>query len=327
MVFDMTDDEAKDLMNQYGKRRIPFLFILDFESKKPFVERLDKISSSEIVFDIQGFTNSSVPLDKKKEFEFVKYPMPFESYNSAFLKVCEHIYHGNTYLLNLTFPTRITCSLDLNEIFYRSKAKFKLLVRDKFVVFSPEIFIRIEGQIISSYPMKGTIDASVPKAEERILSDEKEQAEHATIVDLIRNDLSMVAKNVTVQSYRYIDRITTHNNTLLQVSSRIAGQLPTDYNKRIGDILFRLLPAGSVTGAPKKKTVEIIKEVENYDRGYYTGVFGYFDGKRLESGVMIRFIENVDGVLYYKSGGGLTSMSNAASEYNEMIAKVYVPLA
>jgi para-aminobenzoate synthetase component I len=322
----MIVDEAKELMNQYGKSGIPFLFILDFELKKPMVQCLDKISSNEVIYDIQGFTNSVAPYEKKKEVEFQKYPMPYESYKSAFLKVYAHIYSGNTYLLNLTFPTRITCSLDLHEIFYRSKAKFKLLVRDKFVVFSPEIFVRIEGQIISSYPMKGTIDASVPNAEERIIFDKKEQAEHATIVDLIRNDLSMVAKNVHVESYRYIDRITTHDKTLLQVSSRIAGRLPTDYNKRIGDILFQLLPAGSVTGAPKKKTVEIIKAVENYDRGYYTGVFGYFDGKRLESGVMIRFIENAGGKLYYKSGGGITAMSNAESEYHEMIAKVYVPL-
>jgi para-aminobenzoate synthetase component 1 len=323
----MMADEAKALMNQYGKDKIPFLFILDFELMNPFVQRLDKISSSEVVFDIQGFTNSPTSHEKKKEIEFKKYPMPFELYKSAFQKVANHLYNGNTYLLNLTFPTRITCSLSLSEIYFLSKAKYKLLMKDKFVVFSPERFVRIEGETISSYPMKGTMDASLPNAEKRIISDEKEGAEHATIVDLIRNDLSMVASSVKVESYRYIDKIKTHDKTLLQVSSRITGRLPVDYYKHIGDILLKLLPAGSVTGAPKKRTVEIIKQVENYDRGYYTGVFGYFDGERLESGVMIRFIENVNGVLYYKSGGGITAMSNAESEYKEMIDKVYVPIA
>jgi para-aminobenzoate synthetase component 1 len=175
--------------------------------------------------------------------------------------------------------------------------------------------------------MKGTIDAALPQAEKCILSDEKEKAEHATIVDLIRNDLSMVAAKVTVEKYRYIDRIRTNDKELLQVSSKITGYLEENYRERIGNIIFQLLPAGSVSGAPKKKTIEIIKEAEQYDRGYYTGVFGYFDGSRLESGVMIRFIENINGKYFYKSGGGITAYSNVESEYQEMVDKVYVPLS
>jgi para-aminobenzoate synthetase component 1 len=87
-----------------------------------------------------------------------------------------------------------------------------------------------------------------------------------------------------------------------------------------------LLPAGSVTGAPKKKTVEIIKSVENYDRGYYTGVFGYFDGTKVDSGVMIRYVENKDGACIFKSGGGLTIYSDAKKEYDELLEKIYVPV-
>ena len=87
-----------------------------------------------------------------------------------------------------------------------------------------------------------------------------------------------------------------------------------------------LLPAGSVTGAPKKKTVEIIRETEKYRRGFYTGVTGLFDGENLDSGVMIRFIENTNKVLVYKSGGGITMFSDCICEYNEMIDKVYVPV-
>jgi para-aminobenzoate synthetase component 1 len=104
------------------------------------------------------------------------------------------------------------------------------------------------------------------------------------------------------------------------------GKLPNDYAQRIGSILFELLPAGSISGAPKKKTVEVIKAAETYERGYYTGVFGYFDGETLDSGVMIRFIENINGKLYFKSGGGITTFSNAASEYQELTDKVYVPI-
>ena len=87
-----------------------------------------------------------------------------------------------------------------------------------------------------------------------------------------------------------------------------------------------MLPAGSITGAPKQKTVKIIRETEGYDRGYYTGVFGIFDGRDLDSCVLIRFIENIEGQLVYKSGGGITFQSDPWKEYNEMIKKVYVPV-
>ncbi len=159
-----------------------------------------------------------------------------------------------------------------------------------------------------------------------ILNDHKEQAEHATIVDLIRNDLSMIASRVTVDKYRYIDKIKSTDKELLQVSSIISGQLEKDYAANIGSIMYQLLPAGSVSGAPKPKTIEIIKEVENYDRGYYTGVFGYFDGRNLDSCVMIRFIEKQNGEYFYKSGGGITVYSNPESEYEELINKIYVPV-
>jgi len=113
---------------------------------------------------------------------------------------------------------------------------------------------------------------------------------------------------------------------LLQVSSKITGKLAPGYLSFLGDIIFMLLPAGSVTGAPKKKTVEIIRETEKYRRGFYTGVTGLFDGENLDSGVMIRFIENTNKGLVYKSGGGITMFSDCICEYNEMIDKVYVPV-
>lgn len=175
--------------------------------------------------------------------------------------------------------------------------------------------------------MKGTIDADVENAEELILTDVKEIAEHNTIVDLIRNDLSLVAENVTVEKFRFLSHIKTNQNNLWQVSSKISGDLPQNYTQNIGDILFELIPAGSISGAPKSKTLEIIAQTEQYNRGWYTGVFGVFDGKNLDSCVLIRYIENQNGKLVYKSGGGITFLSNAENEYEELLKKVYVPLA
>src|SRR5690606_17991853 len=136
-----------------------------------------------------------------------------------------------------------------------------------------------------------TIDATTPDARQKILSDKKELAEHVTIVDLIRNDVSQVATKVSVARFRYVEELKTSTKNLLQVSSEITGQLPPDYRSHLGDILVKLLPAGSVSGAPKARTLEIIREAEGKLRGYYTGVFGWYDGNSLDSGVMIRYIE------------------------------------
>ena len=174
--------------------------------------------------------------------------------------------------------------------------------------------------------MKGTIDSSVPDAERKILDDQKETAEHHTIVDMIRSDLSKVSTNVKVEKFRFLDKIKTSNKTLLQVSSKITGKLPADYQAHLGDILSALLPAGSICGAPKKKTLEIISKSEIYKRGYYTGVFGIFDGSQLQSAVMIRFIEKNGEKFIFKSGGGITFNSDPEREYQELIDKVYVPI-
>jgi para-aminobenzoate synthetase component 1 len=173
--------------------------------------------------------------------------------------------------------------------------------------------------------MKGTIDAGIMNASDEILNNRKEAAEHATIVDLIRNDLAMVADHVKVEDYRFIDKITTHQGDLLQVSSKISGQLTDGFYNHLGDILFKLLPAGSISGAPKPKTLRIIQQAETYQRGFYTGIMGYFDGENIDSGVMIRFIEQTANGLIFKSGGGITCLSKAREEYDEMVRKVYLP--
>ena len=135
----------------------------------------------------------------------------------------------------------------------------------------------------------------------------------------------MVSTGVRVTKSRFIDSIHTNRGDLLQMSSEICGDLPENWFKNAGEILFALLPAGSVTGAPKKRTVEIISETETYNRGFYTGIFGFFNGISLTSAVSIRFIEMADDRMLFKSGGGITALSDARSEYEEMLKKVYVP--
>jgi para-aminobenzoate synthetase component 1 len=314
-----------DLMNSYGSDGVPFLFIIDFDLKRPEIHKLDSVPEG-IKYStplIPGFLPQQI---YTKAHSLKKHPVSFSSYLRSFETVSQNIKLGNSYLLNLTFPTFIETELTLEEIYLMSVARYKLLYHNQFVVFSPEIFVQISNGEIKSFPMKGTIDASIPGAKNIILNDEKELAEHNTIVDLIRNDLSIFADEVRVNRFRYIDEIKTKDSVLLQVSSEITGRLGKGYESRLGSIITGMLPAGSVTGAPKNETLRIIAESETYERGWYTGVFGVFDGKSLDSGVMIRFIENESGKLTYKSGGGITSLSDPVKEYEELISKVYVPV-
>lgn len=310
-------------MNQYEKQKEKFLFVIDFEMQKIIVEKIDNINSDELLYDFEGFSNKeNIKIEKKIKLNPEK--INFEKYKNQFYAVSDNIKAGNTYLLNLTEKIRLKSKFNLQEIFYLSNAKYKLCLKDEFVFFSPEIFIKIENGQISSFPMKGTIDAESPNAEKMILEDKKELAEHYTIVDLIRNDLSIVATNVEVKKFRYIDRIKTNKKDILQVSSEITGNVRK--NIKLGDLIFSLLPAGSISGAPKKKTVEIIKDVEKIKRGYYTGISGIFDGQNLNSCVNIRFIECEDGKLYYRSGGGITFQSKMLDEYDEVNKKIYIPI-
>ena len=316
--------EFESKLNEWGQAQVPFLFLLDFEMEMPVAWPISEIPS-EILFSIDGYTNAGTP-DREIEVVLKKYPVSMAEYKSKFDSVKNHISVGDSYLTNLTIKTKIDLTPGLEELFLQASAKYKVCWKNNFLVFSPETFVRTEDGKIFSYPMKGTIDASIPNAKEIILNDQKELAEHVTIVDLIRNDLSRVASDVVVKRFRYTEKIRTNQKDLLQVSSEICGRLPYYYHSTIGSIIISLLPAGSVSGAPKNKTLQIIREAEKEKRGYYTGVVGYFDGKNLDSGVMIRFIEQNKDRFYYRSGGGITSQSKSESEYQEAIDKIYVPV-
>jgi para-aminobenzoate synthetase component 1 len=318
-------EKVFELMNSFGSNKQPFIFGIDFDVKSGYFLDPGGAADEGIYFNINGFGNGLPTELTNTPVKLVKHPVDFETYSHAFDVVRRNLFLGNSYLTNLTFPTKIELNLSLPDIYTRSNARYRFLFGQEFVVFSPEIFVQIEDGIIRSFPMKGTIDASLPEAESIVLGDPKETAEHNTIVDLIRNDLSMVAEDVKVDRFRYIEKIITNEKSLLQVSSEISGKLAEGYCSELGTIIRQLLPAGSISGAPKEKTLQIIHEAENYSRGFYTGVFGYFDGSKLDSGVMIRFIKNEKGKLTFCSGGGITVNSNSYTEFNELIDKVYVP--
>lgn len=364
-----------DKINRLASQKEPFLFVINYQADEAFIRKLSDINPEECLFDIEGKGNFSharkeTLKEETSETTWQIEPPLYEDYERSFNIVKNNIMAGNSYLTNLTCKVPVSCNLSLEEIFHRAKGKYKLLLRRKrtqaqnkahlkeenieeisnpFVCFSPETFVKIKGGRIYSYPMKGTLDASLPNAEKLLMEDRKEAAEHATIVDLIRNDLSRVAEDIRVDKYRYVDVLHTNKGDILQTSSEISGRLPEDYPHHLGEILDAQLPAGSITGAPKDKTMQIIHEAEGYDRGFYTGIMGIYDQGELNSAVMIRFIEEetspvdfeADGEknfkanegkkpkesreLYFKAGGGITSKSDCRREYEEVIQKIYLP--
>ena len=265
-------------MNALAGANVPFLFIVDYAQEQSHIEPLDRIDPATCLFQFPKAGNTETAATALARSTAARCAGPIQwditppspaAYRHSFDLVKQNLLAGNSYLTNLTCRVPVTTNLTLEEIFLHSEALYKLWLKDRFVCFSPEIFVRIEKGKIKSFPMKGTIDATLPDAEQLLMQDTKEAAEHATIVDLIRNDLSMVSEHVEVTSYRYIDRLQTNKGPILQTSSEICGTLPEDYTAHLGDIIFRLLPAGSITGAPKPKTVEIIAQAEDYRRGLH----------------------------------------------------------
>ncbi|EEX50657.1 aminodeoxychorismate synthase component I [Pasteurella dagmatis] len=313
--------------NQYGKQRQPFFFLIDFEQQQPIICPLEQAADFGLFFEIRGQQNVNWQAETPcKPFELQKFPMAKVDYQRGFDLVQKELQKGNSYLLNLTYPTEIHINFSLAQIFQQTTAPYKLYYRDHFVCFSPECFVNIHHNQIYTYPMKGTIDVALPEAEKRLLDSEKERQEHYTIVDLMRNDLATVAEKVEVTRFRYVEKIHTQKGAILQTSSEIRGDLTENWQARIGTILATLLPAGSISGAPKEKTVQIIQAAEQHSRGYYTGIFGIFDGESLQSAVAIRFIEQVGKKYLFRSGGGITILSDLEDEYQELIQKVYVPV-
>jgi len=304
-------DEMVPLMDDLSQKGQEFSFLIDYKGAKCLLNT-DSI-------------NNAIDYAAYKDYYFEKKVIDYETYLEKFEKVQEALRAGKSFLLNLTQETEIETNLSLEEIYKQAKAKYKYLLKDQFVVFSPETFIQIKNHTIYSFPMKGTQIDDGPDSKRKLLENQKENAEHATIVDLIRNDLSKVAFPIQVEQFKYVEKVKTHQGDLWQMSSKISGTLMPHFQQKIGSILKELLPAGSITGAPKKSTCDLIEAIEGYERGFYTGIMGSFDGQNLDSAVMIRFIEKRDEKLYFKSGGGITVFSNAYREYQELNDKIYLP--
>ena len=198
---------VRKAVNRCAAQGKPFLFGVDFELREGFFVE-NPLVCRQIPFACGEITN--VPDSFSGEAEITPrleiLHTDREAYLRRFAVIRRGLLRGDSFLTNLTERTPIRTNLTLEEIFRRSRARYKLLLPGRLVCFSPECFVRITDGVIRSYPMKGTIDAALPDAEARLLEDYKERCEHYTIVDLIRNDLNRIADRVRVERFRYVEK-------------------------------------------------------------------------------------------------------------------------
>src|SRR5688572_21192455 len=144
----MTIKEFTKIINEWGSQQIPFLFLVDFEMEKSQLFRLTDIDPSEILYDFNGVTNASHPPQAGEAIHWSAEPVTLAEYEQRFNQVRAALEYGDSYLTNLTVKTVLRGDIVLKNIFYQSRAKYKLWFRDQFLVFSPEIFVQVRGRKI-----------------------------------------------------------------------------------------------------------------------------------------------------------------------------------
>jgi anthranilate/para-aminobenzoate synthase component I len=183
---------------------------------------------------------------------------------------------------------------------------------------SPECLFEVKDNVIRTMPIKGTIRNTEKNAWERLRRSAKDQAELFMITDLLRNDLNLLKGD----SARVVSKRNRLNvSGLIHQYSLIEKRL--DLNVSLKQILGQMFPGGSITGAPKKRTMEIIRGLENRVRGHYTGSTIFLYNKNCTSSLNIRsaYIDYSEQTLSYSAGGGITLLSNPNQEYDEMLSK------
>ena len=255
-----------------------------------------------------------------------------EEFSNAISRIRELIAAGDTYQVNFTFPLVAEFKGDARSWFRNlcraqgaEYCAFFDLGRYKVLSVSPELFFELEGRKLTTRPMKGTIGRGRWLAEdvqmaERLAGSAKDRAENVMIVDLLRNDVGRVATAGSVNVKQLFDL--ERYETLWQMTSTIEGTLRSDVD--FAELMSRLFPCGSITGAPKIRTMEIIRDLEAFPRGVYTGTLGFLKpGGSAVFNVAIRTItiDSKEGIATFGVGGGITYDSTAEREYEECLVK------
>lgn len=272
--------------------------------------------------------NYSQKNERFYELNNIRSSIDAQEYSANIKRIKKHLREGNTYQVNYTFKIKFDFKgdplgmyLDLRRAQPTSYLGLINTGQEHILSFSPELFFKIDKGEIISKPMKGTLprNAVIEKEEEsieRFKKNEKVRAENIMIVDLLRNDIGRISKKVNTEALFDIEK----HNTLYQMTSTIKGKLKEKTS--ICDIFSALFPCGSVTGAPKIRTMQITQELEKKPRGVYTGALGYISPERkacFNVAIRTAVIKGNQGELGV--GGGIVYDSDEQEEYKEALLK------
>lgn len=255
-----------------------------------------------------------------------------ESYIAAVRRVIELILAGDVFQANIAqrFSARVPNSFDPLAFYCQLRrlnpAPFAALLRYGELTIassSPERFLKLDGRHVETRPIKGTIARSDDSREdqrraEMLETSEKDRAENTMIVDLLRNDLSRICTtdSVDVSALCNLESYASVHHLVSVVEGDLAG------DQDAVSLVRACFPGGSVTGAPKVRSMEIITEIEGVAREVYCGTLGFigFNG-RMDTNVAIRTVTIANGMAVFHAGGGITAMSDPEAEYEETLAK------
>jgi para-aminobenzoate synthetase/4-amino-4-deoxychorismate lyase len=288
-----------------------------------FFDNLKKFDSSKIIFPQNNKWNykiSNLKLNTNKK-----------EYEDNIRSIKYYIKKGDTYQVNYTLKGRFKFSGSLISLFcaliFNQSAEFSAFINngDKIIIsLSPELFFSIKANTIGSKPMKGTIRRGENSFEDSLLIDDlheskKDKAENLMIVDLIRNDIGKISRfnSVNVDKLFSIEKY----ESLFQMTSSVNGKLKRGV--KFSDVIKAIFPCGSITGAPKLRTMQIINEIEKGSREFYTGAIGIFNTKETVFNVPIRTltVDKKKNIGNIGLGSGIVWDSNAREEFSEVLLK------
>ena len=269
--------------------------------------------------------------EEKRKFPKLKFVKDKKTYTEDILKIKELIRAGETYEVCLTNRLDIFDKIDGKKYYMELRDKspgqysaFLPLDELKIASSSMERFLRVDkDKIVSTKPIKGTIKRGESKEEdesliEELRSEEKTKSENLMIVDLLRNDLGKFCEIGSVEVPKLMD-VETYK-TLHQLVTTVSGKIKEDVD--IIEVLEKTFPGGSMTGAPKKRTLEIIDELETYPRGVYSGTIGYIsNNSTMDFNIVIRtaLIEKDKATIGV--GGAIILLSDEEEEFDEIVLK------
>lgn len=348
-IFYLKRDNIKeffDKIERLKKAGFHLLTMIDYEAGYLFSKKFDNIlaqtgleefgvaiaypENQTEYYDLRG-VNRGIPQEKKNRISIPKFKDSESEYLKKVEEVKQKIRSGDTYQINLTMDSVFNlfgspAAFFANLLFNQSTqySTFINLPTKYILSLSPELFFKVESDIISVAPMKGTAKlpanpAEIDKIKRKFINDPKERAENLMIVDLLRNDLHKLG---VYGPLRIISKCKAERyETVFQMISEIEGDVPG--NTTLFQIFDALYPCGSITGAPKMSSMEIIRSLENRNRGIYTGSIGYLYGDKMTFNIAIRTLEisknNKTG--HAGLGSGIVWDSVPEQEYDECILK------